>query len=125
LPGARRFDSGEKCTPTILPGAIAALEQIKKWGVSAIVNSLSAINMRIAVSLEELGFQLPDSSLRCPHILGAELPGHYKGNLVGELKSKNIYISQRGNSLRFAPHLYVSEIDVGRLLNILDDIIKK
>jgi hypothetical protein len=34
MPGARRFDVGEKCTPTVLSGAIAALEQIKKWGVA-------------------------------------------------------------------------------------------
>ena len=33
MPGARRFDVGETCTATILPGAIAALEQIKAWGV--------------------------------------------------------------------------------------------
>jgi selenocysteine lyase/cysteine desulfurase len=34
-PGARRFDVGEKCT-ALLPGAIAALEQIGAWGVENI-----------------------------------------------------------------------------------------
>ncbi len=47
LSGARRFDVGEKCTPTILPGAIAALEQIKTWGVENISESLSNINKQI------------------------------------------------------------------------------
>ena len=28
MPGSRRFDGGQKCSSTILPGAIAALEQI-------------------------------------------------------------------------------------------------
>ncbi len=45
--GARRFEVGEKCTPTILPGAIAALEQIKTWGVQQIADSLLNINHQI------------------------------------------------------------------------------
>ena len=44
MPGARRFDVGEKCTATILPGAIAALEQLGAWGVENIAASLSSIN---------------------------------------------------------------------------------
>ena len=120
MPGARRFDVGEKCTATILPGAVAALEQIKEWGVANISSSLRSINNVIALHLEKLGFQLPDESLRCPHMFGAILPKHYKGNLVAELLSRNIYISQRGNALRFAPHLHVNENDVGRLLEALE-----
>lgn len=122
MPGARRFDVGEKCTPTILPGAVAALEQIKKWGVPAIAESLSVINGRIARHLEQLGFRLPEPSQRCPHMFGALLPDGYAGNLVAELKLKNIFISQRGNSLRFAPHLHVTGRDVDRLLESLDQV---
>jgi selenocysteine lyase/cysteine desulfurase len=123
--GSRRFDVGEKCTSTILPGAVAALEQIKSWGVSEIADSLSIINKRIGSHLEQLGFQLPKDSQRCPHMFGALLPSHYKGNLVGELKAKNIFISQRGNSLRFAPHLHINETDLDRLLNTLTELMKK
>ena len=47
MKGSRRFEVGEKCTPTILPGAIAALEQIKKWGVVNISQSLLDINHQI------------------------------------------------------------------------------
>jgi len=125
MPGARRFDVGEKCTETILPGAIAALEQIKSWGVSEITDSLSVINKRIGSHLEQLGFQLPKDAQRCPHMFGALLPSYYKGNLVGELKDKKIFISQRGNSLRFAPHLHINESDLNRLLETLTDLMKK
>ena len=116
MPGARRFDVGEKCTATILPGAIAALEQIKAWGVENIAASLADINNRIAAQLALLGCRLPDDAQRCPHMFGAQLPPSYSGNLVAELKAQNIYISQRGNALRFAPHLHVSEHDMDRLL---------
>ena len=54
MPGARRFDVGEKCTPTILPGVIAALEQIKAWGVKRISKSLAIVNKQIGLHLEQL-----------------------------------------------------------------------
>ena len=123
MPGARRFDVGEKCT-AILPGAIAALEQIGAWGVENIAATLSEVNSRIAAHLEQLGFQLPAEKQRCPHMLGAQLPTGRTGNLVAELRKRNIYISQRGNALRFAPHLYVTRHDEDRLMEALDELLK-
>jgi selenocysteine lyase/cysteine desulfurase len=125
LPGARRFDVGEKCTSTILPGAIAAFEQINDWGVAYIAESISEINNQIASHLFQLGFQLPDVSQRCPHMFGALIPDYYKGNLVAELRERNIFISQRGKSVRFAPHLYITNNDMERLLNAIDELIHK
>ena len=43
-PGARRFDVGETCVTTVLPGAIAALEQLGEWSVAAIARPLGAVN---------------------------------------------------------------------------------
>ena len=40
MEGARRFEVGEKGTPTILPGAIAALEQIAAWKIDRIAATL-------------------------------------------------------------------------------------
>jgi selenocysteine lyase/cysteine desulfurase len=124
MQGARRFEVGEKCTPTILPGAIAALEQIKEWGVPKIADSLLKINRQIETHLVQLGFQLPDDSQRCPHILGAIIPIDFSGNIVNELKERKIFISQRGKSLRFAPHLYINDNDIDRLTNTIERIIR-
>jgi selenocysteine lyase/cysteine desulfurase len=124
MPGARRFDVGEKCAATTLPGAIAALEQIKAWGVKNISDTLANVNKTIASKLSELEFRLADESLRCPHMFGAILPKRYEGNLVSDLSSRSIYISQRGNALRFAPHLHINENDVARLLDSLVELIR-
>ncbi|WP_333821297.1 aminotransferase class V-fold PLP-dependent enzyme [Ohtaekwangia sp.] len=124
MPGARRFDVGEKCVSTTLPGAIAALEQIKAWGIDTIVQSLQAINDRLATHLAERGFRVPDRAYRCPHMFGAVVPPGYTGNLVTELKKKNIFISQRGNAVRFSPHVYNDNNDVQRLLEAIEEIIK-
>ncbi len=121
-PGARRFDVGEKCT-ALLPGAIAALEQIAAWGVENIAATLSEVNSRIAAHLEQLRFRLPQKAHRCPHMLGAQMPEGRTGNMVAALKERNIYISQRGNSLRFAPHLYVNRHDEERLFEALDELV--
>lgn len=122
--GARRFDVGQKGTPTILPGVITALEQIKAWGVGNISDSLRGINNKIADHLSGLGFQLPDNSQRSPHMFGATIPEGYKGNLVAELSRRKIYISQRGNAVRFSPHLHISDQDLNRLLETLDILLK-
>ena len=123
MPGARRFDVGEKCTATLLPGAIAALEQIKEWGVDNIAKSLAKINDAIAEHLQHLGFQMPEKHQRCPHMFGALLPPKYRGDFINELKSRKIFISQRGNAIRFAPHLHVNDHDIERLLKAMTEII--
>jgi selenocysteine lyase/cysteine desulfurase len=123
-PGARRFDVGEKCVPTILPGAIAALEQIRSWGIGNIAASLARINARIAVELGTLGFQLPPEAQRCPHMFGALAPKSLARNWVVELRKRDLYISQRGNALRFSPHLHVNDDDLGRLLESLRELAK-
>ncbi|MCC7181628.1 MAG: aminotransferase class V-fold PLP-dependent enzyme [Acidobacteria bacterium] len=119
MPGARRFDVGEKCS-ALLPGAIAALEQIRSWGIGNIAETLGGINARIAAQLGACGFTLPDAAARCPHIVGASLPGAGTARILGELKARNVYVSQRGASLRFAPHLHVSDEDIERLHAALD-----
>lgn len=115
MSGARRFEVGEKCVPTILPGAVAALEQIQAWGVQNISNTLQHVNRDIQHHLLGLDFQLRDAPLQCPHMIGAIVPEGYKGDAVKELKERQIHISQRGRSLRFAPHMHINEYDMERL----------
>jgi selenocysteine lyase/cysteine desulfurase len=122
MPGARRFDMGEKCIATTLPGAIAALEQIGAWGVANIADTLAAINLRIETRLEQLGFPLPGAAYRCPHMFGALLSQTHTGKLVTDLKQRHIYISQRGKALRFSPHLHINDHDIHRLLAALDEL---
>ena len=121
-PGARRFDVGETCT-AIMPGAIAALEQLQAWGVMHVSETLGAINRRIQDRLETLGFTLPPPSQRCPHMFGARLPKEFTGDLVGSLRARQVYISQRGTSVRFAPHLHVTEADLDQLFAALETIL--
>jgi selenocysteine lyase/cysteine desulfurase len=122
LPGARRFDVGEMCVPTILPGAIAALEQIKAWGIANIAESLGEINKSIAALLEQHGFFLPETSERSPHMFGARMPADFPENLVAELRARKVFVSQRSDSIRIAPHLHCTAGDIEHLREALDEI---
>jgi len=124
MPGARRFNGGEKCTAS-LPGAVAALEQIAAWGVDNIASTLATTNATIAAHLERLGFALPEEKQRCPHMFGARVPRGFEENIIASLKNKDIHISQRCDALRFAPHMHTSGHDVVRLLEALDDLARR
>jgi selenocysteine lyase/cysteine desulfurase len=121
-PGARRFDVGETCVGTILPGAIAALEQLKVWGVGRIAESLKAICDRIAPELEAQGFAVPPASQRAPHMFGAKLPAGRNDDVAGYLREQNVFVSRRGSSIRFSPHLHVIEVDLVQLTDALKRI---
>jgi len=123
LPGARRFDVGETCVPTTLPGTIKALQQIAEWGVDRIAATLAEKNLRILEAMEGLGFAVPSPAERCPHMFGAQMPAVCATDPVGRLKQKNIFISQRGNSIRIAPHVYVDEHDIERLVKGLEGLV--
>jgi len=101
------------------------LEQIEEWGVANIAESLKAINQRVAALLEGHGFILPELFHRSPHLFGARLPESFSGNLLAELKERNVFVSQRSNSIRIAPHLYCSANDVDRFEEALEQIIRK
>ena len=57
-------------------------------------------------------------------MFGAQLPKRYQGKLVAELMQRKIFISQRGNAVRFAPHVHVTNRDIDRLLEALDEIVR-
>jgi selenocysteine lyase/cysteine desulfurase len=121
-PGARRFDVGQNAS-AILPGVVAAFEQLERWTVEAIERALADLNGRLQTRLQSLGFVLPSERQRSPHLFGAQLPARVSGNLVAALRARRVYVSQRGSSLRVAPHLHVTEADVQQLFGALDEVL--
>ena len=120
--GARRFEMGQKNIPSILPGGVVALEQIADWGVANIAETLEGINDRIAAILEPFGFVPVSKEVRSPNILGAGLAGGIPEALLPSLAERNVYLSRRGSSLRFAPYLHVTDNDLDRLSETLKSV---
>ncbi|WP_159096771.1 aminotransferase class V-fold PLP-dependent enzyme [Pseudovibrio sp. Alg231-02] len=117
--GARRFEMGQKSIPSVLPGGIAALRQIGEWGVANIAETLRRTNRQISELLEMYGFQTIPEEVRSPNILGARLENGVPDTLISSLAERNVYISKRGSSLRFAPYLHNTENDIDRLAEAL------
>jgi len=44
---------------------------------------------------------------------------------VAELRTRQIYISQRGQSLRFSPHMHVTDHDVTRLIETVTSVVRR
>jgi selenocysteine lyase/cysteine desulfurase len=53
------------------------------------------------------------------------MPANLPGNLVLELRIRKVFVSQRSNSIRIAPHLHCDAHDVDRLQDALDEICQK
>ena len=118
-PGARRFDMGEHANFALLPAAIAAIEQILKWGVDEISTTSGKLTKQIAREAAELNLPPWPEPYRAPHYLCLRADQQVTGTLSERLRQEKIYISVRGNSIRITPHVYNSEEDVQRLLGVL------
>ena len=126
--GARRFDMGECSNFILLPMVIAALNQILQWTPETIAAELRKRCDRIALEAGDLGFEITPREHRAPHFLGLGLPDQAPNDLAGRLREREVFVSQRGRSLRIAPHLYNDDEDIFKLmkglksgLNLRDD----
>ena len=112
--GARRFDAGQRSSFSNVAGAIAALEIINEWGVRSIALELEKTNRSIAEILAVHGFETVDENSRAPHFQSARLPNVDTGKLASRLVANGVFVSQRGDRLRLAPHLYTDQQDLQR-----------
>jgi selenocysteine lyase/cysteine desulfurase len=118
-PGARRYDMGERASFVLIPMVIAALEQLLAWTPEAIMATLAGITDRIADHAAELGVTVAPTELRAAHILGLGFRDGKPAGLVEQLREHKIFVSVRGQTMRVAPHVFVSAGDVDRLLDAL------
>ena len=117
--GARRFDVGQRTSFGLVPMAIAAAEQLLDWTITEVGSSLRAVTDQIARRAEDLGFAIPPTDQRGPHMLGIQLPLEVTSRLARRLADDGVVASIRGTSLRIAPHLHTTQTDVDRLLTAL------
>jgi len=118
--GARRFDVGEVSNFALLPAAIAALEQTLHWGVAEVQATLRTFTRRIADRARELGLQVATEDRRAGHLVGLRLGDRNPEHVAAALQAEQIHVSVRGSSIRVSPHVYNSEEDIDRFLQVLE-----
>ena len=122
-PGARRFDVGQRTNFELVPMAIAALEQLGSWQVSRIAAMLSDVTGTIAARATTLGLQLLPAEQRGPHLLGVQLSDAMPAGVLPDLAAAGCFAAVRGDVLRLAPHVHVTDADVDRLMEALRQIV--
>lgn len=117
-PGARRFDMGQRTNFTLVPMAIAALDQLRRWGAKAIAEALSYATGEIECRARDMDLRPVPAEDRGPHMLGIRLPPGSQA-VADLLAERRVYVSLRGDSMRVAPHLHTTLTDIDRLFGAL------
>ncbi|MEL7462686.1 MAG: aminotransferase class V-fold PLP-dependent enzyme [Pseudomonadota bacterium] len=118
-PGAVRYDMGERANFALMPGVVAALEQLTEWGIAHIEATLAERNRGLSARLSALGLTPTPDHARGPHFIGATLPEGAPDDLLAQLAAEKIYLSERSGSLRVTPHLWCDDEDFDRLIDAL------
>ena len=121
--GAVRYDMGERANFALMPGVICALEKVLSWGVQNIQTTLGMRNMDLCERLDGIGLKTTRRVLRGPHFIGARMPDGTRDNLIELLGERQIFLSQRNQSLRITPHLWNDQTDFDRLCEALSEFL--
>ncbi len=119
--GSRRFDVGERSNIVNLAIAIAALTQIREWGVREISNSLRHKTDSIAERALALGCEVVQPENRVPHFLGVRRRGGWPADLQTRFEEQKVLVNLRGDCLRVAPHLFTNKRDIDAFIHCLRD----
>lgn len=106
-PTAARFDVSRAWLPWL--GASESLRLLSSWRESGLFAGVRALADRLAAGV---GIPAPGSSLVCVPIAGDD-------RARDALKAAGIKASVRGTSIRFAPHVYNTEADIDRAIEVI------
>lgn len=116
LPGARRFDVGQRTNFQLVPMALTAIRQLLDWTVPRVTATLRVRTDEIAAGGKRLGLTVPPPDDRAPHMFGLELPPDAAQRAATALAEASVVASARRSSLRISPHLHNNQEDMDRLL---------
>jgi selenocysteine lyase/cysteine desulfurase len=119
LPGARRFDVGQRTNIQFTPMSLAAIQQLLDRTVPRVAATLRGRTDQMLARVETLGLATPPLDERAPHMFGLELPPVSAQRAATALTDAKVIAGMRGSSLRISPHLHNSQEDVDRLMDAL------
>ena len=119
--GGRRFDAGEWPSFTLLPMAAAAIDLLTEWRPERVAAAIEPLTARVEAGARRIGLEPVAADHRRPHLIGVRFPQGEPPGLRERLLAARVYVSLRANAVRVAPHLYNTEADVDRLLEVLGE----
>lgn len=119
LPGARRFDMGERSDFAVIPVAVEALRLLRGWGLENSFARLKYLNDLVWKQAQMRGLVSAPMKHRAPHISILDVGDRLPADIPARLKKENIHVTVRGSKVRVSPHVYNDERDVSRLFDAL------
>ena len=119
VPGARRFDMGERDHFISMEMAAIGMEMMAEWGADAVAGRLSMLTARIAEGLNGSKVRLMETRFRAPHILSLGFAGGLPAGLIEGLAGEGVYVAPRLSRMRISPHVFNDEEDVDRFVAAL------
>jgi selenocysteine lyase/cysteine desulfurase len=122
---ARKFDSGGKPNPILLPMIRAALEQVVQLNVSQAQDDLKHLTKPIINWALRNGFALTPGP-HAGHLIGIRpAPGNQLTpsqmiQIASQLQSERIFIAVRCGAFRISPYIDTDSSDIQRLLGALN-----
>ena len=124
LPGAQRYDMGERVNIINLPMAVAAMTQLHAWGIDNIAASLAPLTEAVAEMAAARGMAMPAPHARVGHFIGIR-PTALPADIAERLAAERVFVSRRGDNIRVSPHLYNDMADIERLFTVLNKVLSR
>lgn len=125
LPGAQRFDRGERDDALLLSLAVHGLELLNTMPAVERLAHVSTLTTRLVDGLKGLPVQCLPAPLRAPHIVGLQLDGAEALPTAKALELQQVFTSARLGNLRVAPWLYSTESDIDTFIARLAPLLAK
>jgi len=122
--GARKFDSGGKPNPILLPMLRTSLEQVIKFNVQQVQQQMKLLTQPILEWISENNFVVTPGP-HAGHLIGirpgpsSKLTPQSMIQIANELQGEGIYIAVRCGAFRISPYIDTEEADIELLLKAL------
>ena len=124
-PGARRFDTGERSNFIMIPMLLAALKQIGEWGVDNIQTYCARLSEELGLALDGTPYTVAPPHERAAHLFGVRIAAaEHIPAILEALRRRDVYVSQRGSSIRVSPHVYNTKEDILALAEALRAVMR-
>jgi selenocysteine lyase/cysteine desulfurase len=117
--GARRYDMGERSNFALIPMAGAGLRMVHEWGPGAVEATVARFTGRIETAALRAGLDPVLAAHRRGHLIGVRVPGGVPPGLQERLRTAGVFVSVRSDAIRVSPHVYNTDVDVDRFLDVL------
>lgn len=126
LPGALRFEVGQRSNFALVPTLTASLDLILEWRPERIAAYCTALMDGAFERLRGLGLRVEESAWRSPHLFGLGLPpGADLERLQESLARHRVGVSFRGSSVRVSPNAYNTDADIEALVAAFTDALSR